>query len=64
LGGDDVDDNIIPISHEIHMQWEHDPDDKKIWGPRIWQVLEPTEKEYVLEKKGPEYVWRYFGWAV
>ena len=61
LGGDDVDDNIVPIDQEIHMRWEHAPGGKKRFGPAIWNSLYAWEKDYVLEKKGVDFVRRYYG---
>ena len=61
LGGDDVDDNIIPLNQLAHDEWEHGPNGKTRLGPHIWDVLRPAEKDYVLQKKGPEFVRRYYG---
>lgn len=61
LGGDDVDDNIVPITHGFHMAWEHNPRGKIILGPLIWKRLTKEERQYVLDKKGPDYARRYYG---
>lgn len=61
LGGDDVEDNIIGIVHHLHMLWEHGPHGKVEVGRAIWAVLWEWERSYVLEKKGVDYVRRYFG---
>lgn len=61
LGGDDVDENIIGCRHDLHMEWEHGPRGKAKVGPRIWAVLEPDEIAYVMRKKNPVFVERYYG---
>lgn len=61
LGGDDIDDNIVPIWQGLHEAWEHAPHGKKQYGPWIWSRLQPWERDYVLEKKGVDFVRRYYG---
>ena len=61
LGGDDIDDNIIPICAGHHDFWEHGPEGKQGLGPAIWSSLYEWEASYVLEKKGVDYVRRYYG---
>jgi len=60
LGGDDIDANIVPVHWEVHHMWEHVRGGKKLYGPAIWNALFEWEKDYVLEKKGVDFVRRYY----
>lgn len=60
MGGDDIDVNIIPICWELHHEWEQAPDGKKMLGPGIWAAMFDDERAYVLEKKGVDWIRRYY----
>jgi hypothetical protein len=61
LGGDDVDVNLVPITQSLHMRWEQGAGGKAAVGPAIWSNLNLPERDYVIRKKGPEFVRRYYG---
>jgi hypothetical protein len=58
LGGDDVPDNLIPLCPEHHQQVE---ERKRVACSLVRQRLSPAELRYILNKKGPDFLERYYG---
>lgn len=60
LGGDDVEDNLIPLCHEHHMAWEDRGKDWALICAGIRDTLSTPELSYVIGKKGEQFLDRYY----
>lgn len=60
LGGDDVDENIIPLAHVCHMRVEHHEPGWRDVAARVRAGLSPDERHYAIEKKGDAFLDRYW----
>jgi hypothetical protein len=60
LGGDDVDVNVVGLCHAHHMDLEHHPFGRQMLGPRIRASLRREEYDYIITKKGPDWLDRYY----
>jgi 5-methylcytosine-specific restriction endonuclease McrA len=59
LGGDDVDENLIPLCHTCHMEFEHGT--RRGWfGHLIRRALTRSELAYVLRRKSEVFLERYY----
>lgn len=60
LGGDDVEDNLIPLCHDDHMEWEDRGPRWSAIAAAIRQSLTPAEMGYIVGKKGEAFLDRYY----
>lgn len=60
LGGDDVDDNIVPLCETCHGDFERSGKHRRHVGHLIRGKLTAGERAYVIEKKGEDFLERYY----
>jgi 5-methylcytosine-specific restriction endonuclease McrA len=60
LGGDDVDDNIIPLCPPCHTDYEGNGKERRGIARRIRAKLQATEEAYILAKKSEAWLRRYY----
>lgn len=60
LGGDDTDDNIIPLCHACHQDLHNHPNGRARTGSRIRRSLYAVEEAYILRRKGRDFLDLYY----
>lgn len=58
-GGDDVRDNLIPLCHSCHEEFEHGRQ-RPLFAAQIRAALEPGEVAYIIKRAGEGFLERYY----
>jgi HNH endonuclease len=60
LGGGDVEDNLLPLCHTCHMEWEDRGQRWPMIAAAVRDSLSPAEHAYIVQTKGEDFLERYY----